>query len=1015
MSSRTLNEAVSKCFDDLIAHTRTGSLNGAFYAYLPSFFEAEEMLTWFYDSHTDQLFCPSTVCAISVDQGIVGYTFSQPKVTAVARPSEDPHYRDVVDKGEFPSLYIPLTDPESRSLGILQLWRSPDAPFLVSDTDLATVFAARFSRYSHLLLPDVSVGSSCLAYAQPAIRVTEILALIQKHFRCPGVDLWTRDQSAFWKFQPAVERFMPTREVSEPIKVALLNTLPSNVAVHCQYFEAIDPDTARPMVIQTFSYSKRSIAVVFREKRKFSHADHRQFAAFLPIITKPIGAFADGDDLLDTSVGARLQALVDVAQILGGVLEIDALIPLVLERAGALLECERCSLFLVDKARKELITSFAGGLDRPIRLPLKFGLVGHCAATGEILNISDAYSDPRFNSSVDRDSGFKTRTILAGPIVDHRGEILGVTEMMNRRDGKPFNDEDVKMMLAFDVFCGIAFDNARLYQVSLDLTKQLRNFLEVSSALNQVDAAHDVLIRILDGTRNIISASRATVFISEDPESPLKTAASIGDPVQYGAVFAEIIAKDPQTRVFREEEIKVIIEGGDLEEVPPEPIETQRDTVRVSSVVETGPLESYNRPDSPSICCIPLLGAEAKVLGVLELETCLRVSREDLKLLECFGAFAAVSLEKTELQEIAQLGHAEVRLKQFVGEDERHLVGTIPAKLTIPLGEGATVFQIGFDAQAWDGIGHFKVLWAIFSRFDMLTEFKISNEKFFRFVDEISGTYNQVPYHNWRHAVDVTQFISYEVSTAHLAYILTKFDLFALLVGAICHDANHDGFSNSYNVQAQTPLGILFKNQSVMETHHCEVAIHVISDPERNIFESLSPVQTKEIWNTIITLILGTDMAKHFTFLKEVNARLDAGPLNETDPEDRLMMMQLVLHCADISNVSRPFELANKWCDVLCEEFFRQGDLEKTQGMEYSSPLNDREHLDKAKSQIGFYQFVCLPLYETASRAIPLLEVNVGQIKSNLAVWKDAAEGKPQKGRPRPKPLPLDVSQPDEE
>ena len=97
--------------------------------------------------------------------------------------------------------------------------------------------------------------------------------------------------------------------------------------------------------------------------------------------------------------------------------------------------------------------------------------------------------------------------------------------------------------------------------------------------------------------------------------------------------------------------------------------------------------------------------------------------------------------------------------------------------------------------------------------------------------------------------------------------------------------------------------------------------------------------------------------------------------------------MQMLLKCGDISNVSRPFVLADKWCDVLCEEFFRQGDLEMANGMEYTSPLNDRSHLDKPKSQIGFYSFVCLPLFQATAKAIPPLICNVQQIESNLAVF----------------------------
>jgi hypothetical protein len=394
-----------------------------------------------------------------------------------------------------------------------------------------------------------------------------------------------------------------------------------------------------------------------------------------------------------------------------------------------------------------------------------------------------------------------------------------------------------------------------------------------------------------------------------------------------------------------------------------------------------------------TICCLPLMSTDKRVMGVIELESKFRITPEDLKLLDCFASFASVSLEKGQLQEIADFGKTEVRLKQWVADNERSL-STIPEKLRIPEENKETILGRNFDAPAWDGIGHVTVVYALFDHFGLLTEFKVPNDKFFRFIDNISRTYNQVPYHNWRHAVDVTQFLSYEVSVGKLDSVLTKLELFALLFAAVCHDANHDGFTNTYNVQAETPLGILFKNQSVMETHHCATTIRVLSNKEAFIFESLSAVEQKEIWNMIIKLILITDMARHFTFLKEVNERLDQGPFFNNNPAERMSMMQLLLKCADISNVSRPFELADKWCDVLCEEFFRQGDLEKTQGMEYTSPLNDRAHLDKPKSQIGFYQFVCLPLYETTARAVPPLIVNVEQVKSNLAVWKAAAEGK---------------------
>ena len=92
--------------------------------------------------------------------------------------------------------------------------------------------------------------------------------------------------------------------------------------------------------------------------------------------------------------------------------------------------------------------------------------------------------------------------------------------------------------------------------------------------------------------------------------------------------------------------------------------------------------------------------------------------------------------------------------------------------------------------------------------------------------------------------------------------------------------------------------------------------------------------------------------------------------------------------CSDISNVSRPFPIAEKWCNILCEEFFRQGDQEKATGIGLSSPLNDRDNVDKPKNQIGFYNFICLPTYQTLTKVFPKLTHLYEVVQTNLSVWR---------------------------
>ena len=130
-------------------------------------------------------------------------------------------------------------------------------------------------------------------------------------------------------------------------------------------------------------------------------------------------------------------------------------------------------------------------------------------------------------------------------------------------------------------------------------------------------------------------------------------------------------------------------------------------------------------------------------------------------------------------------------------------------------------------------------------------------------------------------------------------------------------------------------------------------------------------------------------MAFHEKLIKQGNEILESGCLNLNEESHRLMAMELIMKVSDISNVSRPFEYADKWCEVLSEEFWRQGDREKELGLEYSGPLMNREGQNKAKGQIGFYTFVCLPLYRLIARLFPELNANLQNVENNLQVWKN--------------------------
>ena len=233
------------------------------------------------------------------------------------------------------------------------------------------------------------------------------------------------------------------------------------------------------------------------------------------------------------------------------------------------------------------------------------------------------------------------------------------------------------------------------------------------------------------------------------------------------------------------------------------------------------------------------------------------------------------------------------------------------------------------------------------------------------------------------------QYFVYQIKKAQIENVLNKTELLCICVAALAHDAGHQGLNNVYNINAETPLGILFKDTSVMETYHCTVIISIMQREECNIFRSFDRVELKKIWRWIISMILATDMQHHFRLIQQANDILDEGPINLESETHRLMAMTMLMKVSDISNVSRPFKVADKWCDVLSEEFWRQGDLEHEQGLPYSSNLTDRANCDKPKGQIDFYTFVCKPLYVAIARIFPELTVNLESMMHNLEIWKE--------------------------
>ena len=172
-----------------------------------------------------------------------------------------------------------------------------------------------------------------------------------------------------------------------------------------------------------------------------------------------------------------LRAILGVTSALAAPFDLRTMLDEVVAAAKQVLKAERGSVWLHDPAADELVLEVASGL-KPVRVPAGAGLVGTCARTREIINVPDCYADPRFDPSVDRSSGYRTRCMLTLPLVDHKDVLVGVMQVLNKAGGA-FDADDEALARALAAQCAVALQRARMTEAVIEGEK-MRHALELA-------------------------------------------------------------------------------------------------------------------------------------------------------------------------------------------------------------------------------------------------------------------------------------------------------------------------------------------------------------------------------------------------------------------------------------------------------------------------------------------------------------------------------------------------------
>ncbi|KEG13908.1 cAMP specific phosphodiesterase [Trypanosoma grayi] len=672
----------------------------------------------------------------------------------------------------------------------------------------------------------------------------------------------------------------------------------------------------------------------------------------------------------------------------------------IMNTAKALTESDRCSIFLVKEDTLE--AHFEDG--NVVTIPAGAGIAGFVARTGETVNIADVYADDRFNRDVDKATGYRTKTILCMPVM-YEGTIVAVAQLINKLDmvtesglrlPRTFGRRDEELFQTFSMFAGASLRNCRINESLVNEKKKSDAILDVVTLLSNTDIRDvDGIVRhVLHGAKKLLNADRSALFLLDKERNEL-----------YSRLADSVAGK----------EIRFACGQGIAGTV-------------ASSGVGVNIIDAYQDPRfnrdvdrqlgyrTQTLLCEPIV-LNGEILAVVQLVNKLDPAGEvtvftpsDRETFRVFSLFAGISINNSHLLEFAvNAGREMMELNErraFAGE-RRNSLRNVKRLLAITDKERDAVRSIELN--------HVDITDADFDLFKVREEmeqpldaaaaiayrlllgtglpqkFRCRDVTLLNFILQCRKKYRSVPYHNFYHVVDVCQTIYTYLYKGAACEKLTELECFVLLVTALVHDLDHMGLNNSFYLKTESPLGILSSasgNTSVLEVHHCNLAVEILSDPDSDVFEGLDDAERTSAYRAMIDCVLATDMARHNELLNLFLASMDR-PYDVNDASRRQMVMDVLMKAGDVSNVTKPFDISRLWAMSVTEEFYRQGDMEKEKGVEVLPMFDRSKNTELAKGQIGFIDFVAGPFFKKIVDAcLSGMEWTVDRVTSNRAQWE---------------------------
>ncbi|XP_038625097.1 cGMP-specific 3',5'-cyclic phosphodiesterase isoform X2 [Tachyglossus aculeatus] len=715
-----------------------------------------------------------------------------------------------------------------------------------------------------------------------------------------------------------------------------------------------------------------------------------------------------------TDAGDQCSRLLELVKDISSHLDVTALCHKIFLHIHGLIAADRYSLFLVceDSSNEKFLISrlfdvaegstLEEASNNCIRLEWNKGIVGHVAALGQPLNIKDAYEDPRFNAEVDQITGYKTQSILCMPIKNHREEVVGVAQAINKKSGNggTFTEKDEKDFAAYLAFCGIVLHNAQLYETSLLENRRNQVLLDLASLIFEEQQSLEVILKKIAATIiSFMQVQECTIFIVDEDCSE-----------SFSSVFHMEFAELEDSA----DALKRNYDTNKINYVYAQYVKNTMEPLNIPDVCQDRrfPWTNENTENANqhirSLLCTPIKnGKKNKVIGVCQLVNKMEensgklkpFNRNDEQFLEAFVIFCGLGIQNTQMYEAVERAMAKQMVTLEVlsyhasaAEEETRELQSLAAAV-VPSAQSLKLIDFSFSDFELSDLETTLCTIRMFTDLNLVQNFQMKHEVLCKWILSVKKNYRKnVAYHNWRHAFNTAQCMFAALKSGKIQNKLTDLEILALLIAALSHDLDHRGVNNSYIQRSEHPLAQLYCH-SIMEHHHFDQCLMILNSPGNQILSGLSVEEYKTTLKMIKQAILATDLALYIKRRGDFFELIRKKQFNLEDPPQKELFLAMLMTACDLSAITKPWPVQQRIAELVAAEFFDQGDKERKELNIEPTDLMNREKKNKIPSmQVGFIDAICLQLYEALTHVseacLPLLD----GCRKNRQKWQALAE-----------------------